>query len=137
MCTAVAIAAGCGDDASSADAAAADGATADAEWFHGCPSLVDPLAQPGDPIDGDTFETFAMEFFATWCTRCHSAALTTPQERNGAPPNYNWDVEASVREHLAEIRYAVGVINFMPINPPDPTCEERARIVRWIDADAP
>ena len=35
------------------------------------------------------------------------------------------------------IRYAVGVINFMPINPPDPTCEERARIVRWIDADAP
>lgn len=42
-----------------------------------------------------------------------------------------------MRAHLAMIRDAVGVGNYMPPVAPTPACDERARIVRWIDADAP
>lgn len=122
------VAAGCGDDVASAPA--------DAALVNGCPSLVAPVAQPGDDLDGDTWSTFAMEFFATHCTRCHASTLTGAA-RGGAPEGYDWDVEASVREHLAMIRHQVGVANSMPFLPPDPTCAERERLVRWIDADAP
>jgi uncharacterized membrane protein len=113
-----------------------DGAPADARYINGCPQLTAPQAQPGDPIDGDTWTTYAQGFFAMWCTRCHSTTLVGGA-RNGAPVGYNWDDPASVRTHLSEIRNAVGVANFMPFNPPDPTCAERQRIVRWIDAAAP
>jgi len=103
---------------------------------NGCPVLEQPLAEPGDPIDGDTYVTFAADFFATWCTRCHSTTLSGA-DRNGAPEGFNWDDEPTVRAHLAQIREAVGVANFMPFTPPDPSCDERARLVRWIDAGAP
>ena len=46
------------------------------------------------------------------------------------------DDEASVRANLDRIRHQVGVVNAMPFTPPNPPCTERARIVRWIDADA-
>lgn len=127
--------AGCGDDAVSPDAAATDAAP-DAEIVDGCEVLRDPQAEPGDPIDGDTWETFAADFFAAYCTRCHASTLDGP-DRNGAPVGYDWDVEATVREHLPEIRNVVGVTMYMPLSPPDPTCDERRRLVRWIDADAP
>ncbi len=42
-----------------------------------------------------------------------------------------------MRQHLDVIRSAVGVGNFMPPTAPTPTCAERQRIVRWIDAAAP
>ncbi len=124
--------AACGGD----DAPATDAAPPDAEINNGCEALRAPQAEPGDPIGGDTYVTYAMGFFAQHCTRCHDSTRIGT-DRNGAPPGYNWDVEASVREHLADIRNAVGVFNFMPFTPPDPTCAERQRIVRWIDADAP
>lgn len=126
-----ALAASCGDDG-----AAPDAGPPDARIVNGCPALEEPQAMPGDPIDGDTWATFAMDFFATWCTRCHSETLAGG-DRNGAPVGYDWDVEATVRSFLPEIRNAVGVVNFMPFTPPDPSCAERQRIVRWIDADAP
>jgi uncharacterized membrane protein len=112
-------------------------APADARIIHGCPSLVEPQAMPGDAIDGDTWDTYARQFFVDWCTRCHSVDNVTPDERTNAPDGYNWDDEASVLEHVSEIRNAVGVVNFMPFNPPDPTCDDRQRIVRWIDAGHP
>lgn len=120
-----------GDDASSADAAPPD-----AETIKGCEVLRDPQAQPGDPIDGDTWATFGQDFFADNCVRCHSTTRVGA-DRNGAPADYNWDVEATVRDHLDEIRIVVGVTMFMPFTPPDPECSERQRLVRWIDADAP
>lgn len=126
-----ALAAGCGDDA-----AAPDSGPPDARIVNGCPALEEPQASPGDPIDGDTWVTFAMDFFATHCTRCHSSTRVGG-DRNGAPVGFDWDIEATVRDHLDEIRNAVGVLNFMPFLPPDPTCAERQRIVRWIDAAAP
>jgi uncharacterized membrane protein len=121
----------CGDDG-----AAPDAGPPDARIVNGCPALEEPQASPGDPIDGDTWDSFARDFFATWCTRCHASTLAGG-DRNGAPTGFDWDVETSVRDHLAMIRNAVGVGNFMPFNPPDPTCDERQRLVRWIDADAP
>jgi uncharacterized membrane protein len=126
----------CSAAACGGDAAAPDAGPPDAEINNGCEALRAPQAEPGDPIDGDTYATFAGGFFAQHCTRCHSSTLTGG-ERNGAPAGYDWDVEATVRDHLAEIRNAVGVLNYMPFAPPDPTCAERQRIVRWIDADAP
>lgn len=101
---------------------------------NGCPPHPTPLAQPGDPIGGDTWATFAQGFFASYCTTCHA---TTAVNRNGAPVGYDWDDEASVRAHLAMIRDAVGVGNYMPPVAPAPSCDERARLVRWIDGGAP
>ena len=115
----------CGDDTPSEDAGT------------GCPELEEPLAQPGDAIDGDNYATLAQPFFDAYCVRCHASTRVTGTERNNAPPGDDWDLESSVRAHLMEIRYAVGVNNYMPLNAPFPTCDERARLVRWIDADAP
>lgn len=108
----------------------------DSGLLNGCPTHPDPLASPGDPIDGDTWDTFAMDFFATWCTGCHSSTLTG-DDRAGAPEGFNWDDEGSVRDNLSAIRSAVGVTNFMPPDDPRPPCDERERLVRWIDAGAP
>jgi uncharacterized membrane protein len=101
-----------------------------------CPELRGPLAMPGDAIDGDDYATLAQPFFETYCVRCHES-VKTGAARNRAPLGLDWDQEASVRSHLPEIRDAVGVTNFMPFSAPFPSCEERARLVRWIDADAP
>lgn len=102
--------------------------------INGCPPLPDPQAQPGDPIGGDTWATFAQGFFASYCTSCHSSTATN---RNGAPVGYDWDVESSVQAHAGMIRDAVGVSIFMPPGNPMPTCDERKRLVRWIDAGLP
>ncbi len=122
--------AGCGDDASAPRDAEPDG------FAHGCPSLREPVAMPGDPADGDTWGTFAQGFFAMWCTRCHSVTRTGT-DRNGATVGLDWDVEASVRANLVAIRDAAGVYNYMPLTLPRPTCDERFRLVRWIDVGAP
>ena len=129
---AASVAACSGDDGGPA----ADAGPPDARIVNGCPALEEPQAAPGDAIDGDTYVTFAMGFFSQHCIRCHSSTLAGA-DRNGAPAGYNWDVEATMRMHLAEIRNAVGVANFMPFSGPQPTCAERQRLVRWIDADAP
>ncbi len=119
--------AACGDD---------DGGGPDAQLVNGCPSLTEPQASPGDPIDGDNLDNFALPLLAQFCTRCHASTLSG-DDRNGAPIGFDWDVEASIRAELPRIRNAVGVFNFMPVNPPLLSCEQRQRLVRWIDAGAP
>jgi cytochrome c5 len=103
---------------------------------NGCPPWTAPLTTPDGGAGGDTWTSFAQPFFASYCTRCHSSTLTGAA-RNGAPDGYNWDDEAAVRAHLDMIRTAVGVGNFMPPSDPRPPCDDRRRIVRWIDAAAP
>ena len=95
---------------------------------------------------GDDYLTFAEPLFTTYCVRCHSVTRTNTSTscaatdmtcRHGAPLGFNWDDPASIRAHLANIRLAIGEENFMPPNGLQPTCDERARLVRWIDAGAP
>jgi uncharacterized membrane protein len=100
-----------------------------------CERLSDPQAQPGDDID-ESYVTFAAGFFRDYCNRCHSVTRTG-DDRNGAPENLNWDDEASIGAALPAIRQAVGVGQFMPPGAPQPSCDERLQLVRWIDADAP
>jgi hypothetical protein len=113
-----------------------DSSFGDADIRRGCPNWASPLAQPGDRI-ADDWESFAEGFFDSYCNRCHSSALEGSGPRNGAKAGYNWDDLAIVREHLEEIRDAVGERNYMPPNNPKPTCDLRRRVVRWIDAGAP
>jgi len=98
--------------------------------------LTAPLTTPDGGAGGDTWANYAQGFFAMYCTRCHSSTLSG-DARNGAPVGYDWDLESAVHARLDFIRSAVGVGNFMPPSDPKPSCEERRRIVRWIDADAP
>lgn len=121
-------------DAASTDAGLADASALDAG---GCPPLTEPQAMAGDDIDGDTWETYARGFFDAYCTQWHSSTLTTQPARRFAPLGMDWDDEASVRAHTLRIRHAVGVTFFMPPGDPEPSCDERQRIVRWIDAEAP
>jgi len=99
-----------------------------------CPPSRTPVAAPEDPIDGDSGDTFARDLFASYCTRCHASTLTTPVERMNAPMGLNWDDPDLVRTYLGNIRYDVGVDDYMPVDAPLPSCAERLRLVRWIDA---
>jgi len=47
-----------------------------------------------------TYESFGRPFFATYCTGCHSASASN---RHGAPGDQNFDTEADVRQHAADI----------------------------------
>jgi hypothetical protein len=128
--TALALLGGCGDEAE-------DGGIFEGPERFGCPTYPRPTAQPGDAIGGDDYVSFARPLFETYCTRCHSSGLTTSAERSLAPAGLDWDVEATVRANLARIRRAIGEENFMPPSDPTPSCAERLRLVRWIDAGAP
>ncbi len=138
---AAALAVGCSnqDGATTSDLAldlAAAGPADMTTLIHGCPPLTAPQTTPDGGAGGDTWANFAQGFFASYCTRCHSSTLTGIA-RNGAPDGFDWDVQATVLMYLPMIRDAVGVSNFMPPDAPAPTCAERQRLVRWIDADAP
>ena len=121
------------DVAADASGDAAD----DVRLVNGCPVLEAPVARMGDDPMGDTYAGFARDFFQRLCARCHATALRTPAERRGAPEGMDWDDEAAVRRNLARIRRAVGVDNYMPLDPPLATCAERRRLVRWVDLGAP
>lgn len=120
-------------DAPSDAADAADGP----RIVMGCPAWDEPIARPGDAPAGDTLAGFAQPFFNRLCVSCHSTRLLTAKQRSGAPDGLNWDDPDSIRANLDRIRRAVGVDNYMPIRDPRPTCDERRRLVRWVDLGAP
>ena len=47
-----------------------------------------------------TYASFGQQFFTTYCTGCHSA---TASNRHDAPGSQNYDTEADVIRHAAEI----------------------------------
>jgi hypothetical protein len=47
-----------------------------------------------------TYGSFGQTFFATYCIGCHSSTATN---RNGAPSDFNYDTEADIKMHLADI----------------------------------
>lgn len=113
-----------------------------------------PVANPGDDAGGDTYDSFASGFFEAYCTRCHDSSRTSncftasnPTCRSGAPSSANWDEPASIRRHIEHIREVLVVGDELTMPPdlpstpdparPDPSCEERYRIARWIDSGAP
>lgn len=112
-----------------------------------------PVSSPAQGADGDTYTSFASGFFGTYCTRCHATSRTQncfipgATCRFGSPPDHNWDNPASIRSYLGKIRAVVAVGDQLtmppdlPVTPnpsmPAPTCDERFRIARWIDAGAP
>ncbi|MBX3246799.1 MAG: hypothetical protein KF901_06440 [Myxococcales bacterium] len=132
FCVCFAFLGACGDDD---DTPRMDGG-ADA-LVNGCPSHEDPIAMPGDDVDGDTYETFAAPFLERFCTRCHSSTLEGDFARGGAPEGLDWDLEAEVRENAEYLRYVIGVSNEMPPIGTRPSCDERRRFVRWVDVGAP
>jgi len=137
LIVALAAAAGCG--APSATTSDADFGVNGGDMtmlVNGCPPWMAPLTTPDGGAGGDTWANYAQPFFAMYCTRCHASTLSGAA-RNGALDGYNWDDETSVRAHLDAIRSAVGVGNFMPPSDPRPPCDDRRRLVRWIDAAAP
>ncbi len=104
---------------------------------NGCPTYPQAVATAADYPAGDTWDAFAQDFFATYCTRCHSTALADPDSRTYAPAGRNWDDAVAVRTYLADIRLVVGEENSMPPDGVAPSCDERLRLVRWIDLGAP
>lgn len=120
-----------------ADVTTADVTDADVEVVNGCPTWRSPVARAGDPPGDDRYAVYARGFFDRYCVRCHATTLHTPEARMGAPDAFNWDDEATIRRELVRIRAAVGVDNYMPLSAPTPTCDERRRLVRWIDLGAP
>lgn len=105
----------------------------------GCPEYLYCLGTPGEDA-GLTWDGFARDFFASYCTRCHSSSLIADDAgtRSGAPVGYDWDVRASVDAHLDRIRIVMGLANSMPFDRPClVTCERRREIDTWIDVGAP
>ncbi len=47
-----------------------------------------------------TYASFGMQFFTTYCTGCHSRMAAN---RHDAPGDQNYDTEADIKAHLADI----------------------------------
>jgi hypothetical protein len=108
-----------------------------------CSSGSSPATNPGDAMTGDTWQSWAQGFFATYCVPCHGA---------GAPGGRDYRVQANVVRDAAEIRCGVAVTQDpswncdpafpppkqFPIgNGPKPSDADRGRLVAWITAGAP
>ena len=52
------------------------------------------------PSSAPTYASFGRSFFADYCTSCHSRDAA---DRHGAPADQNFDTEAEIRQHAAEI----------------------------------
>lgn len=88
-----------------------------------------------------TWDNFAQEFFADYCTRCHSTKLSG-SARQGAPNDHNFDSVELVREELEhnDEQAAAGpdsVNTLMPIGAPTPTEDERKKLGEWLACGAP
>jgi len=110
----------------------------------GCPTSPnegdDDDATTPEEEEGPTWSNFAEEFFAEYCTSCHS------EEGQASADFGDYDV---VTQRLNAIRCGVAPTEqdgcegehppgWFPIgNGPFPTDDERWTLVEWIEADAP
>lgn len=130
---------GCGDDDGATDAGT-DTSMPDVGVLDSGPDAEGPDASEPDDAgqdaaSPDTWESFAMEWFATYCTECHAGGrrnYTTIDEvirdadriRCGVTP-----------EPLADCGAGTPRPNQFPIGDgPFPEADTRQRIVDWIDA---
>jgi uncharacterized membrane protein len=88
---------------------------------------------PGSTL---TYANFGQNFMSTYCTRCHSSALTGDM-RQGAPADHNFDTLAGIlkmADHIDEEAAAGpnGVNTGMPESDPKPSEEERRKLGEWL-----
>ena len=89
-----------------------------------------------------TYETFAEDFFGTYCTRCHSSTLVGSGARSGAPVGFDFDSHAGIAARLPQIDAAAGagtarINTWMPLSAPMPSDAERDLLGEWIACGAP
>jgi uncharacterized membrane protein len=106
----------------------------------GCEDIGDPTGATCDQTL--TYDNFGHDFMAAYCTGCHSAEA---DDRHGAPGGVNFDTEADVQSHAADIDRAAGAgpkasNDFMPDpEAPDeltdyhmPADSDREMLAKWI-----
>jgi uncharacterized membrane protein len=59
-----------------------------------------PTASTCPTSNAPTYGSFGEVFFTTYCTGCHSASAA---DRDGAPDDFNFDTEAEIKQHAADI----------------------------------
>ena len=99
-----------------------------------CGGSAQPDACPPDSyLD---YRNFGAPFLRSWCTGCHSSALSA-DARAGAPLGVDFDTYAGALAHLDAIKHRASVD--MPTMPPrgPPRADERALLAEWIACGAP
>jgi hypothetical protein len=87
-----------------------------------------------------SYESFGRPFFASYCLRCHSAAVSGDERI--APEGRNFDELAMIRESAAWIdQFAAagpkGEHQSMPPDGDKPTLEQRTQLGEWLACGAP
>jgi uncharacterized membrane protein len=131
LSVAVALFAGCGDEQEQGDGAAARDVPAIAGLTSGanCPTA-----------NALSYANFGRAFIASYCLRCHSAAITGAL-RN-APLDRNFDELDSIRMLARLIDQQAGagplaVHDVMPPDPPAPPLDQRQQLAAWLACGAP
>jgi hypothetical protein len=84
----------------------------------------DEASTTGAPPDANcdpslTYASFGMDFFATYCNRCHAWTQQAAQQSGSALEDF------------------AGTSTSMPPSAPFPTSDQRMQLVNWIDCGAP
>ncbi|MBX2802339.1 MAG: hypothetical protein KTR31_31955 [Myxococcales bacterium] len=100
-------------------------------WVAGCGGSEDPCDDPAL-----TWHQAGEPFLDTWCTPCHSSAVTD-QARLGAPVGNDYDTWSSVVPHASAIRdqLTTDPPRMPPAGGADPV--EIERFVDWLDCGLP
>ena len=83
-----------------------------------------------------TWDSWAHGFFLSNCTSCHSSALHTEDERQKAPPEYNYDTYEGVAENAVDIEYRVVTVAGDPKLSMPPNIDlgaQRETLRLWIE----
>lgn len=108
----------------------------------GVPADVLSTGSTCPPSSTLTYGSFGATFFSTYCLRCHSTANVTVEERNGAPPDVNFDTHDLVRPLARRIdrMAAIGpdrANRIMPLDGLAPSDDERRSLGEWIACGTP
>jgi hypothetical protein len=122
--------ASCGDSGSKDDGTDGDGDDDEHE------DVGTPTGATCPSTDPPTYENFGRDFLESYCTGCHSSALSGTA-RKGAPPDHNFDTHAGVIEYAEHIDGVAAsgpeaTNTTMPLLAPMPSLEERERLGEWL-----
>jgi uncharacterized membrane protein len=82
-----------------------------------------------------TYESFAKDFFESWCQSCHGASVT---DRNGAPDDIFFDTRDDIWEQRVQVfAQAADSNTSMPIGPHGPSDADRKKLADWLACGAP